>query len=84
MIIGRISGTLQLSCGQLDLNARRTCSSDRVTHGLPFAVRRQGVNDMHPGVLVSKISVLGLLSRGSSAGTSLSGILLNQEVLYSS
>lgn len=32
--------------------------SDCMTHGLSVAVRRKGVNDTHPGVLVSKISVL--------------------------
>lgn len=48
---------------------------DGVTHGLSLAVRREGVNDTHPGVLVSKISVLWLSSTGASAGASLSGPL---------
>lgn len=53
---------------------------DGVTHGLSLAVRREGVNDLHPGVPVSKISVLWLSSTGANAGASLSGLLLNQGV----
>lgn len=53
---------------------------DGVIHWLSLAVRREGVNDMHPGVLVSKISVLWLSSAGANAGDSLSGLLLNQGV----
>lgn len=42
--------------------------SDWMTHELSLAVRREGVVDMHPGVLVSKISVLWLSFFRASAG----------------